>query len=1517
MEVMPSMTEIAIGSGTTAIGYSLYWGAALWTFDLNSGVWSHLQSLRGGAPALMSPGSCVANGRLIVFGGETDDDALSDALHIFDAERVEWSTILTPTIAGDTPNGRMELTMDAVQIGGTQFCIAFGGVDSKSNNLNEIRLLTDDQVDVGSRIGLDILGGFSFPAPDPDSELASILQSQLSDGQLAMFKQPMPNQFFSLPFARLAAAIGVYQSNAVGRAYLQILSSSSPLIDHEYSFLSHIESAPITRSLDIIGMPSKDGSTSRPTLHCPGSCFLVARAADVSNSVTMRNMILVGRTPNVTYVQARAQVNSVGFSAITIDSSSDFALIDCVLTNHTSGLFGSAISVFSSNFTMVRVNITDCRSKLSGGAIWGIKSLVTATDSTFEHNHVDPNLRAFDLNQFDTGTGAIPRFYRLKLCRVHTIDEFATSLASSSSFTPAQMSCFGFGGAIHLVGAYTNFHNTRFYQNSAVFGGGVTLDADVPDENSAVRTTMFIAGTVFEANTASLFGGAIFVNAYERFSDALTGGTFVSNRAPFGVIYSRQARNLQCLGLTFRNNVVSAGGALFWVSSLDGIKSASLNKENIPVVYESIMVNNSYLFGPIIASEPVRMAFIDANGTEIGRPNGFRSVQAGIDIDPPIRIGLFDTHNQLVRTENTIIISCAPVSTLSGIFIVQVTGGMAIFSGMQLQLHPTMTVNLTFTSSITLAYYDVKETTLPLLSRPCGPGEYVTANKCVACPAGRYTNETMAAECTPCEPGWSQGEEGSSACIPCPIGSATSRVGDTQCAQCPVDMHSWSVGSSECDPCGIGLTCANGTAVPVKGYWLAKSLRETGRTIVSEIATPEGTEFVSVIPCPNNNCVDSGNCNYGRINPPELNPLCAACQPGFTVVDSDCVACESTNVGLVFGALFAAAAITLVVYHLANTKRTASNTLTGNSESPVAKEESSATTGGFFNGLFALDCSDEVMTILTFFIQSFTFEIGTISDANRWMRVIGIDITATSSSSCFFPTDAYGHLFLNLFAPFLILLFLGVGVLLHRSLWLPAVLARIGMRRSRANEAIRQELNQRIKSHERQQSFPSQHATFNRDIASMKIKLEQQDSSLSLTPPSADTGVTHEIADTVSDSRLHSLAIDPFVFAPFGMPLPFELTVPRFSSTRYIRALAMMCMIIYQPVSRVVLSHLNCTSIGDRNVVFDSATISCDSDSYRHRVLPILILMAIFWVAGLPLMVVALWWKKRRLDAEHARTMPSNNASNRSDTRVVFEHRFGHFFDRFQPSVPWWHAIILCRTILILVVDLALFAEPRTKMIAFTNMMAIMLFVHLWIQPYVARLPNILESITLLFLVMVNAIALAHISFDRLPGAGSSVSDDAYTSDVQIVLVCFTLPIVLCLFLVILRLKLPRLMVSARAAHAAAAEWYHRRRGEQDAIQRELDRLEQQHTEYVKRNQDDEAEQRVGTADQDRDKNPMFNEFLYDDASKASTARAHDRPIDSNAVELEVITHGRQQTEPTSSVQHPARSKHEEDQVQL
>ncbi|KNC49596.1 uncharacterized protein AMSG_05636 [Thecamonas trahens ATCC 50062] len=217
---------------------------------------------------------------------------------------------------------------------------------------------------------------------------------------------------------------------------------------------------------------------------------------------------------------------------------------------------------------------------------------------------------------------------------------------------------------------------------------------------------------------------------------------------------------------------------------------------------------------------------------------------------------------------------------------------------------------------------------LPVRTRYCLAGQYVTDTECLPCPAGDFRPSlSYAGTCLPCPIGsYANAASGATrceecprgtfrdtaggalvdACTPCPLGMYVNATGEASCLLCQSGSYADTEGSSTCAACPVGGDCrALGVGIPqaLPGYW-----RDTSAS---------GYVFTQC-QAPSSRCAGRNQCAANWVNP----PLCSDCAQGYFLKqdytsDPQCAKCPKFIMAYVAGIIIIVLSVSVTLVNLA------------------------------------------------------------------------------------------------------------------------------------------------------------------------------------------------------------------------------------------------------------------------------------------------------------------------------------------------------------------------------------------------------------------------------------------------------------------------------------------------------------------------------------------------------------------------------------------------------------------------
>lgn len=177
-----------------------------------------------------------------------------------------------------------------------------------------------------------------------------------------------------------------------------------------------------------------------------------------------------------------------------------------------------------------------------------------------------------------------------------------------------------------------------------------------------------------------------------------------------------------------------------------------------PYLQDNIFTNNTALYGPDIASYPIKVKFVNNDSDKME----FVNVASGIQADQIFSLGLYDHDNQIMNLDSSSQINIRVIdsvnSDLKGTIISTVQNGVALFEEITFIAPPgTSKVNYSV-SSVTIDKTKLSrqykgsfvQENIVTDFRFCEPGESIVTNTCKSCSAGSYSFIWNSTQCKTC-----------------------------------------------------------------------------------------------------------------------------------------------------------------------------------------------------------------------------------------------------------------------------------------------------------------------------------------------------------------------------------------------------------------------------------------------------------------------------------------------------------------------------------------------------------------------------------------------------------------------------------------------------------------------------------------------------------------------------------------------------------------------------------------------
>jgi len=413
----------------------------------------------------------------------------------------------------------------------------------------------------------------------------------------------------------------------------------------------------------------------------------------------------------------------------------------------------------------------------------------------------------------------------------------------------------GYGGAIYVEDATLTVWDTQFDANSAFNGGALyAIGATVP----------FIFGASFTGNTATVHGGAIFLDTFAA-----------GNPQPQILQTSFASSNVAETGL---------GQSLYYFDD-----SALPNAPGLTNVYkvgsrfEGVETSPASL-DQVTASEPIEtgltIVLVDVNGHNCSAPyDGYVSATGSCTV--------------------SVFSSQVAGASLSG-NIGSIVDDACELTGLVVRAMPGTSVVLAVTAnpytdrpSTSAAYVDVT-------IADCVPGQQVFQNSsCIPCTSGTYSSSYNVQQCQSCVAGTYPNvpNSGATECLPCAAGYVTATAGLTVCSACGSGLVTSD--NIHCVPCSNGsIPNSDSSACVLCG---AGTVALSGASQCSSCGSGLYTvDNVNCIKCPNGtvpNLLASGCvlCATGSVALSGASQ-CTTCGFG-TIADAAGVACATCSAG--------------------------------------------------------------------------------------------------------------------------------------------------------------------------------------------------------------------------------------------------------------------------------------------------------------------------------------------------------------------------------------------------------------------------------------------------------------------------------------------------------------------------------------------------------------------------------------------------------------------------------------------
>jgi len=655
----------------------------------------------------------------------------------------------------------------------------------------------------------------------------------------------------------------------------------------------------------------------------------------------------------------------------------------CLFTNNTASTDGGAVYTLSTGMGGVfglTQDLDNCRffgnrALGNGGAVYGFFGNATITNCVFESNTAGLRggavstmqgstltfgMSSFLLNQAGSSGGAI-------------LSSLSTIKVATCTFT-GNSAPNGNGGAVSLRSSAMTFGSCVFSNNSAGIGGGALSCLQ-----SSLGLSLFMDNCVFESNQAECGGAMLSDDCLAQISNSnfvrnvaisqdptlsisgcvgggavafsLTPGTltdvvFQENLARSGnggAIWYYFAGTLSTFHVqgsrtSFLGNSapVGGGGVFYWSTPLENSAPASpLLLDCAPCSNPSNAVGNIALFGNELASMPMRLVVREDRVSNQPQPS--REI-----VTSRLSFELRDFYDQQVFMDALqTFVSLVEPNSLVGVLTKPLVNGTFLFqSDFVFNSRPNSSVVVSVV--IDLIGINTDSLKFGVEIDVCRAGKFNSADACLKCSRGRFSNVSAASDCEACPRGTYQPVEGQGSCLcaqpgqyvpnagqitfqDCPRGTSQSLSCADKCEPCSPGRFSNQVGSAECSLCLDGKYSNNQT-----GFAFCSScdsilyarvplsdVNSGGRVVTDCVACPsnaicdgstrviatqnnwlsfDADGFVALYECPPDMCLANSECGAGR-EPASENPLCGKCQAGLSNWGGACVECDGQTEG--------------------------------------------------------------------------------------------------------------------------------------------------------------------------------------------------------------------------------------------------------------------------------------------------------------------------------------------------------------------------------------------------------------------------------------------------------------------------------------------------------------------------------------------------------------------------------------------------------------------------------------------
>lgn len=364
---------------------------------------------------------------------------------------------------------------------------------------------------------------------------------------------------FFLPFHKThAAALTVGSGTAASCAFdalEQVVGAAAGGDTITFSCGSVPHTIIVTKTLKIEKNLTIDGG-NLITLSGGGTRRIIL--VDNRSSFTVQNIDFIDGYATTLY--GGAAISSEWRSNLTI-ANADFSnnIVDIPNVNFDYG--GGAVRTHSGILTIQNATFTNNRSLngASGGAVFGMLSNVSITDTTFTGNRAGYGGAFYNDGTYESGTNGYIRFNRVRfenntgnlqggaaMMFLYPEQLGSAALIENTEFRGNVINGDGYGGALRFGNGKLKIRNVTFENNTAVYQGGAMWTGE---------TAKITMSNVTMANNSAPYGGAWALNNSRR--TMISNTTIVNNQAAEhgGGIYGGGTN------VTLRNTIIAGNTA--------------------------------------------------------------------------------------------------------------------------------------------------------------------------------------------------------------------------------------------------------------------------------------------------------------------------------------------------------------------------------------------------------------------------------------------------------------------------------------------------------------------------------------------------------------------------------------------------------------------------------------------------------------------------------------------------------------------------------------------------------------------------------------------------------------------------------------------------------------------------------------------------------------------------------------------------------------------------------------------